>query len=56
MFAIEYYKTDTDKIPVYNLINVLPLKLRIKAFKIFITNKIKGAVKKVHQIANTSYI
>lgn len=32
MFEIEYYEADNGKIPVYDFINKLPMKIRIKAF------------------------
>ncbi len=32
MFEIEYYETDNVKIPVYDFINILPVKLRVKVF------------------------
>jgi len=32
LFEIEYYETEKGKIPVYDFINELPLKIRAKAF------------------------
>lgn len=32
LFQIEYYETDNGKIPVYDFINNLPMKIRVKAF------------------------
>lgn len=33
MWTIEYYETDSGKLPAYDFLNELPLKLRTKAFK-----------------------
>ena len=33
MWTIEYYETENGKLPAYDFINELPLKLRAKAFK-----------------------
>ena len=32
MFEIEYYETDKGKMPVYDFLNSLPIKIRVKAF------------------------